>query len=347
MKTLLCLLVIFLSHNIFSQIPSNGLICHYPFSGNADDWSGNNYNGVVNGATLTADRFGNFNNAYNFDGVDDRIDLSNYVSAFNNQEPMSISFWVKTGFDNAGATNFASTVFSISEGGTGASVTCVGVGNNSTGTLTNEIAIASYQRTTSDKYIAGFTTTNRDTILDNRWHHIVFDFNNNSTLFYLDGLLINMSCNFGTNNGRYANIASATKVFIGTRWANNALGAFMTGVLDDFRMYNRSLTQSEVISLLNEPNPILSAPEVEVSQTYEFKLFPNPTSERLSLGWSEEIKSDITLNVIDVNGNILMSENITDGSNSHFLNVQNLSKGNYFIQFISEEYKKTEKFIIE
>lgn len=85
MKTLLFLLVISLSQNIFSQISSNGLIGHYPFSGNADDWSGNNFYGIVNGATLTADRFGNFNNAYNFDGVDDQIDLSNYVSAFKNQ----------------------------------------------------------------------------------------------------------------------------------------------------------------------------------------------------------------------------------------------------------------------
>jgi hypothetical protein len=47
------------------------LIADYPFNGNALDASGNGYNGTVNGATLTTDRFGNPNAAYEFDGVDD------------------------------------------------------------------------------------------------------------------------------------------------------------------------------------------------------------------------------------------------------------------------------------
>lgn len=46
-----------------------GLIAHYPFDGNADDASGNGNHGTVNGATLTADRFGITNRAYLFDGV--------------------------------------------------------------------------------------------------------------------------------------------------------------------------------------------------------------------------------------------------------------------------------------
>ena len=48
-------------------------IAHYDFSGNADDKSGNNLHGVVNGASLVKDRFGIPNSAYYFDGVDDNI----------------------------------------------------------------------------------------------------------------------------------------------------------------------------------------------------------------------------------------------------------------------------------
>ena len=40
-------------------VPSNGLLGWWPFSGNADDESGNGRHGTVNGATLTADRNGN------------------------------------------------------------------------------------------------------------------------------------------------------------------------------------------------------------------------------------------------------------------------------------------------
>ena len=48
-------------------------IAHYNFSGDADDRSGNNFHGVVNGAKLVKDRFGIPNSAYFFDGVDDNI----------------------------------------------------------------------------------------------------------------------------------------------------------------------------------------------------------------------------------------------------------------------------------
>ena len=58
------------------DLPSNlqnGLVGYWPFCGNANDESGNGNDGTVNGATLTSDRFGNVNSAYDFDGVTDHI----------------------------------------------------------------------------------------------------------------------------------------------------------------------------------------------------------------------------------------------------------------------------------
>jgi hypothetical protein len=34
-----------------SYVPTNGLVGYWPFNGNANDASGNGYNGTVNGAT--------------------------------------------------------------------------------------------------------------------------------------------------------------------------------------------------------------------------------------------------------------------------------------------------------
>ena len=50
---------------------SAGLVAHYPFSGNAEDKSGNELHLEVNGATLSDDRFGMAESAYSFDGKDD------------------------------------------------------------------------------------------------------------------------------------------------------------------------------------------------------------------------------------------------------------------------------------
>ena len=50
-----------------------GLVAYYPFNGNANDESGNDHNGTVQGATLSTDRHGVNSRAYDFDGTDDQI----------------------------------------------------------------------------------------------------------------------------------------------------------------------------------------------------------------------------------------------------------------------------------
>ena len=48
-----------------SYVPSNGLVGWWPFNGNANDESGNEYNGTVDGAVLDTDRFNKKNSCYN------------------------------------------------------------------------------------------------------------------------------------------------------------------------------------------------------------------------------------------------------------------------------------------
>lgn len=51
-----------------SGLSADGLIAYYPFNGNAEDASGNDFHAQVNGAKLTEDIAGNANAAYQFDG---------------------------------------------------------------------------------------------------------------------------------------------------------------------------------------------------------------------------------------------------------------------------------------
>jgi hypothetical protein len=69
------------------------LIAYYSFSGNANDLSGNGNHGTVFGATLTADRWGNPNSAYSFDGVDDYIDIGN-KAILKPDFPITFCTWV-------------------------------------------------------------------------------------------------------------------------------------------------------------------------------------------------------------------------------------------------------------
>ncbi|MFN5885712.1 MAG: hypothetical protein ACK445_10260, partial [Bacteroidota bacterium] len=49
------------AQSVPSYIPTNGLVGWWPFSGNANDESGNGNNGTVVGATPISNRFGHLN----------------------------------------------------------------------------------------------------------------------------------------------------------------------------------------------------------------------------------------------------------------------------------------------
>lgn len=70
----------------------DALVAHYPFSGNANDVSGNDNHLAVFGATLTSDRFGNANSAYHFNGSSDYM-LKTGGMNFTSQ--YSMSAWTK------------------------------------------------------------------------------------------------------------------------------------------------------------------------------------------------------------------------------------------------------------
>jgi hypothetical protein len=80
----------------FSKVPTGTLLAFYPFTGNADDASGNIRNGIVTGAVLTADRFGHANSAYAFDGTTSSIRVPN-DAGLNVQSAITVSFWMTVG----------------------------------------------------------------------------------------------------------------------------------------------------------------------------------------------------------------------------------------------------------
>ncbi|MBK7429462.1 MAG: hypothetical protein IPI62_00575 [Bacteroidetes bacterium] len=101
MKNTLLLFVsifIFSGQASFSQVPSyvpsNGLVGWWPFNGNANDESGNGNSGTVNGATLVNDRYGNPSKAYNFNGINNFIEIPHSSSLVFPASTQSISFWL-------------------------------------------------------------------------------------------------------------------------------------------------------------------------------------------------------------------------------------------------------------
>lgn len=227
--------LLLISYNSIAQIPTDHLEVYYPFTGNANDSSGNGKNATVLGATLTTDRFGNLNSAYDFDGINDYI---NTFSAFD-LPVRAISFWAKPNTIN----------------GSGFNSDAILVQDNIA--HSNGIIVAHFQNSTLQLNVGGTTSYNDSSISANTWIHVIMQRRTDSTFYYVNGSPV------GT--GISGDLGSATTPYnylvIGTDRTRNR--RFFDGVIDDIRIYSDVLTECEIASLYNEGTGIF---DLSISQ---------------------------------------------------------------------------------
>ena len=233
-----------LNNFAFGEIPqSSEIIAYYPFSGNANDSSGNEYDGTISGdPQLTTDRFGNSNSAYIFDGAGDWIYFGTDTLPENNEgdvsDPFTISVWAKS--------SSSSTMSLFAYGGM---VSCGGGRYGAVVRLGTNIQFNSCNN--------GFNTSASGNNSDGNWHQYVFTWNgSNSRKVYIDGSLVNS--NSTSNVFRIQN----TGLVLGRQFMDWAEGTTFTGSADELRLWSTELSSAEVETLYNtesNASPTLSS----------------------------------------------------------------------------------------
>jgi hypothetical protein len=226
-----------------TPLPSNlqtGLVGYWPFCGNANDESGNGNDGVVNGATLTEDRFGNANAAYGFDGLSNFIEVQD-DSSIDLSNQYSLSVWVEIPDYTLNNSEYPQrTILSKPRpvGGTGYSMIAL-TGNEVPGLNTLR-----YGSGWNDDVANGFIASS-DTLPLDSWSHIVFTYDGVVAKLFKNGV----ESNSGSLNLNLLN--SDQPLFFGKEFDfNNALdNRWFKGNLDDIAIYNRALTPAEVQEL--------------------------------------------------------------------------------------------------
>jgi len=207
------------------NIPTTGLVAYYPFTGNATDESGNGNNGIVSGAVLTKDRFGNAESAYSFDGVDDKIVSIQNIS----EQAYTISLWVKSLRTEDG-------VFTVSNGINGSKdygydrIIYVDLNGNICTRVWDDETIC----TVGVNYA------------DDGFHHIVHLLNGTNQIIFIDGV------EQGRGDKGVSDFDWDTEIIFGYNNVNDANNEFFTGTIDDIRIYDRALTENEIKTLYNE-----------------------------------------------------------------------------------------------
>ncbi len=243
MKTKKAYLMILMSAlsllNAYSQlpsyIPSNGLVGYWPFNGNANDESGNGNNGTVNGATLTANRNGVANKAYNLNGTSNYINLNITITS-----PFSVSIWVCV---NNFKSYLSNTTGSIIIGNLNNLYLNTGFSIGLDGRPTNYGANGcSFWGQASNPNI----TSNNLFILNN-WRNIICTYDGTTLKYYDNGQLIGSFIGTYNTNQSLLTIGAARLNYLG----GNGPDLFLDGKVDDIGVWNRSLNQQEITALYN------------------------------------------------------------------------------------------------
>ena len=223
-----------------NYVPTSNLTAWYSFTGNANDGSTNGYNGTVNGATLTTDRFGNTNSSYNFNGTNNYISLPTGFTTGSASKSFSVWFYLTNG-----TYNF------VLDGGTSVNGSSFGLFWNSNPTI-NKLTFHGDGTT----YDYEFTDINF-----NQWYHTVITYDGTTVKSYLNGVYIGSKI-------VTLNTSTTSNIKVGCR---NNTSAYFVGKIDDIGVWNRALTQQEITDLYNSnscPNPPASAITPQSSTTF-------------------------------------------------------------------------------
>ena len=254
MKNLLLISVLTLSINAFCQVPSyvpsDSLLAWWGFNGNAIDQSGNGYDGTINGATLTNDRFGNNNSAFEFDGIDDDISTSN-LAALNNCQKFTYSVWLKRA---ASCEQYARIMGQSSFSGQQSFSTRIQFSGS---TLQPSI------RNGANTYASGGSVSN------DIWYHLVLTYdgegltNSDKVKLFVNNVPVNLSFPNGQNDIPDFTYSGNDPFYLGWDIAQNITSGHFGGALDDVGIWNRVLSTCEIQDLFDAQLGVINT----ISQT--------------------------------------------------------------------------------
>lgn len=209
--------VVQVGSNVVSGVARDGLVGEWLFGGNAKDTSGNALNGVVTGAKLTKDRFGNQGSAYYFGGGAS-VDISNIP--MDNSGGASVSYWINP-------TLLLGDIGYIDP--SDAHALRLGIRNGS-------IFLNAYAHVDESVSYAVQAGT---------WYHLCLIVGTDYWSLYVNGQRIYTKVI--TDSVSFSDIS---RFCIGCDWDKSLDRLnFVTGSLDDVRLYRRALSESEVIAL--------------------------------------------------------------------------------------------------
>ncbi|MFQ5621111.1 MAG: LamG domain-containing protein, partial [Candidatus Nanoarchaeia archaeon] len=245
-------------------------ILNMPFEGGSNSTFTRDYSLANDGNTIDAvfNVTGGYDGrgAYQFSTATSRIQGTD-AQELSPNNPQTVTAWIKTIADVAfpasgwyvytwqdSATGGVNELFNLRVQEDGAAVPG---------------AIRAFGRTQSGESVFRDSNT---LVNDSKWHYVavVFDVPGDTISIYIDGAL-----DQGSQTGTFGDVVDLAANFtIGNNFGGASTTAF-NGTIDDFQIYNRSLTAAQVLAIFHNRTDIIVANETVVGDIWSAQVTPN------------------------------------------------------------------------
>lgn len=259
-------------------VPSEGLVAFYPFSGSFENTTSTEIDPSENhGATFAKDRFDNENSSAYFDGNETYLEIpDNDAFSISTTGALTISVWVSPEVLNFQKAEAGGYVHWMGKGVPHQHEWVFRMYNKdlSQGQENRPNRMSAYAFNLEGGLGAGSYV--QEQVQENEWIHFVarYDVESNKITLFKNGVQKDQDDLYDATYGVQVQNGTAP-LRLGTR----SQWSYFQGRIDDLRIYNRALTDSEILELFNEPDAQKSNTETEETENPDKQNAPETQTE--------------------------------------------------------------------
>lgn len=305
----------------FSKFVKGNLLAYYPFNGNANDLSGNNRNGTVNGVQSVSDRNGNTGSAFLFDGISSSIHVPN-DNGLNVQNAFAMNFWMKIG------AFYNREQYPISHGN---------YSNRLKVSISNKRLRWTIKTSTGIKDL----DSESELVIDSLYN-VTAIYNGSDMEIFLNGELDAFIPWSGLLQ------QTAVDLTIGQVLPNDNNYNF-NGVLDDIRFFDYGLSVDEITAFSSRLTSVRNDRPASIPLTMSLDAFPNPFNPSTTIRLSIPISGRVGVKIFDLLGRevtSLVDEYLQSGTIDFQWNGERTSSGIYFCVMKTNDRSIVKKLVL-
>ncbi|MBK8566325.1 MAG: hypothetical protein IPN76_24060 [Saprospiraceae bacterium] len=295
-----------------------GLVAHYPFDGNANDATPYANHGVIGGnpvfETVTHPSGGG--QAIKFDGQQDSVLAPNAVQLLSDYS--TVSFWIR--MDNVNTQDAEAYVMDFGHWDQRWKI--------SLPQHRKPVWTTNSNNTQFPNFISDMDTGDGNELVLGTWSYVTFVHDGTNDIIYKDGAVANTKPALGKLNTTARPLAFGGNPIEG--------GQYFPGALDNVKIYNRALTADEAATLY-QSGSITGTEEPSLVDAYIEQVFPNPTTEMLTVKHHLPQNEALLVRVFDAEGRQVNALRLGQGdvaTGQFTLNVGGYATGLYSLNFV-------------